>query len=290
MSSFCIVDVCTLAEVASPFVPRPITTTSAAQQIAQQIRLGILRGELAPGERLPSESEMAAEFSVSRSTIRETMKLLSAQQMVEATRGAAGGTFVRLPEPEDAAAAMGDMISLWFNAGSTSVTEVNAAREWIERGCTIMAARSRTADELDAIRTTVEAMEVPGIDIDAMLEIDIDFHVAVSRAAHNAVLELAMNAIHIVRPYTNTMLVPLLSIETIAAQHRAIYEAIAASDPDSARAAFDRHVEHLEDVRMRALAQRGTDDVPVSELTHEAHPDFDRIRDRVLNRPARSKP
>jgi GntR family transcriptional repressor for pyruvate dehydrogenase complex len=273
--------------VASQFVPRPITTASAAHQIAEQIRLGILRGELPPGQRLPSEAELATEFAVSRGTIRETMKLLSAQQLVEATRGASGGTFVRLPEPDDLAAAMGDTIALWFNAGSTSVAEVNAAREWIERGCTIMAVHNRTDEDLARIRAAVEAMEAPDIEMDEMLELDIDFHHAISQAAHNAVLELAMKAIHIVRPYTNTMLVPLLSIEKIASQHRVIYEAVVARDEARARAAFDVHMEHLEEVRPRALADRRAEEVPVSELTHEAHPAVERIRARILGRPPR---
>jgi GntR family transcriptional regulator, transcriptional repressor for pyruvate dehydrogenase complex len=256
----------------------------AAQQIAEQIRLGIMRGELAPGERLPPEVELAAEYSVSRGTIRETMKLLSAQHLVESTRGAAGGTFVRLPEPENVAATMGDSISLWFNAGSTSLSEVNAAREWIERGCVVMAARSRDAGDLEQIRAAVEAMEAPGIGMDEMLAIDIDFHVAVCRAARNAILELAMTAIHIVRPYTNTMLVPLLEIAAIASQHRAIYEAIAAGDEPAAVRAFDAHIAYLDATREEALADQRPEDVRVAALTHEAHPDFERIRARVLDR------
>src|SRR4051812_32745651 len=149
----------------------------AAQQIAEQIRLGIMRGELAPGERLPRELELAAEYSVSRGTIRETMKLLAAQHLVESTRGASGGTFVRLPEPENVAATMGDSISLWFNAGATSVAELNAARAWIERGCVVIAARSCQLADLEQIRVAVEAMEAPGIAMDDMLALDIDFHV-----------------------------------------------------------------------------------------------------------------
>jgi GntR family transcriptional regulator, transcriptional repressor for pyruvate dehydrogenase complex len=130
-------------------------------------------------------------------------------------------------------------------------------------------------------------MEAPGIEMDEMLELDIDFHVAISRATHNSVLELAMNAIHIVRPYTNTMLVPLLSIEKIARQHRAIFQAIDARDEELARATFDIHVAHLEEVRQRALADRRAEEVPVSELTHEAHPAVERIRARILGRPPR---
>jgi GntR family transcriptional repressor for pyruvate dehydrogenase complex len=267
-----------------PFLPRPITTTSAAQQIAEQIRTGILRGQLPPGHRLPSESDLAAEYEVSRGTIRETMKLLSATQLVEATRGAGGGTFVRLPEPDSAAAAMSDTLSLWFNAGSTSLAEVNAAREWIERGCVKMAVRNAQDDDLAAIREAVEAMEAPGIAMDDMLALDIDFHVAISRAAHNAVLELAMNAVHLVRPYSNTMLVPLLRIATIAEQHRAIYEAISARDEPAAERAFEVHMAHLADVLERALADERAEDVSLATLTSEAHPEVERIRSRVMSR------
>jgi len=188
------------------FAPRPITTASAAAQIAEQLRTAIMRGDLQPGHRLPSEIELAADYAVSRGTIRETMKILSSAQLVETARGAAGGTFVRVPEPGSVAAAMGDTISLWFAAGSTTLAEVNAAREWIERGCVMLATVNRDAQDLEAIGAAVEAMEAPGLTMDDMLAIDIDFHVAISRAAHNAVLELAMNAIHLVRPYTNTML------------------------------------------------------------------------------------
>lgn len=267
-----------------PFLPRPITTTSAAQQIAEQIRAGILRGQLPPGHRLPSESDLAAEYAVSRGTIRETMKLLSATQLVEATRGAGGGTFVRLPEPDSAAAAMSDTLSLWFNAGSTSLGEVNAAREWIERGCLKMAVRNAQDDDLAAIRDAVEAMEAPGIGMDDMLALDIDFHVAISRAAHNAVLELAMNAVHLVRPYSNTMLVPLLRIATIAEQHRAIYEAISAHDEAAAERAFEAHMAHLGDVLEQALADQRAEDVSLGTLTSEAHPEVERIRSRVVSR------
>lgn len=78
-------------------------------------------------------------------------------------RGASGGTFVQLPEPESVSAMMGESILLWFNSGTTSLAEVNAAREWIERRCVRSAARNRTDENIEAIR---EAMEAPGIGMD----------------------------------------------------------------------------------------------------------------------------
>lgn len=270
-----------------PFAPRTISTAGAAAQIADQLLEAIRRGQLPPGRRLPSEVELAAEYGVSRGTIRETFKLLASRGLVESTRGAAGGTFVRLPEPDRVAAAMGETISLWFNAGETSVAELTDARAWIERGCVKLAARAAHPEDLDAIRVAVEAMEEPGVDMEAMLALDIDFHAGVSAAARNAVLELAMNAVLLVRPYTNTMLVPLLAISTIARQHRAIYEAVAAGDEVAAEAALDAHLGYLDEVREQALADQRPEDVPVAALTAEAHPAFERVRDRVLARKAR---
>jgi GntR family transcriptional regulator, transcriptional repressor for pyruvate dehydrogenase complex len=267
------------------FVPQPIQTAGAAHQIAEQIRLGILKGQLRPGHRVPSEADMAAEYAVSRGTIRETMKLLSATQLVESSRGAGGGTFVRLPEPGRVAATLGETVALWFSAGSTTLKEINDARAWIELGCVRFAAGAATAADLEAVREAVEAMEAPGVELEQMLAIDIQFHVAVSRAAHNAALELAMSAIHLVRPYSNTMLMPFLDVATIAAQHRAIYEAIASGDAAAAEAAHQRHMDHLDETRRRALEDRDGADVPVADLLEEAHPAFEEIRERILRRP-----
>lgn len=265
-----------------PFVAHPIQTLSAAAQIAQQLRNAIVSDQLPPGYRLPSEAELAAEYHVSRGTIRETIKILAAQRLVESTRGAKGGTTVRHPEPKEVAEAMADSITLWFNAGSTSLAQVNDARACIEHGCVVMTSRDRDDEDLDHIRRPVEAMETPGVDIDDMLALDIEFHDALCRAAHNPVMELAMTAIHAVRPYTNAMIAPLLEIEVIAAQHRAIYEAIAERDEHAATDAFERHVTYLHEVRMQALADRRPEDISIESL-EEMRPPIDRVRHRSTN-------
>ncbi|HEX3832429.1 MAG TPA: winged helix-turn-helix domain-containing protein, partial [Solirubrobacteraceae bacterium] len=81
--------------------------------MAQQLRNAIVSDQLPDGYRLPSEAELAAEYHVSRGTIRETIKILAAQRLVESTRGAKGGTTVRHPEPKEVAEAMADSITLW---------------------------------------------------------------------------------------------------------------------------------------------------------------------------------
>jgi GntR family transcriptional regulator, transcriptional repressor for pyruvate dehydrogenase complex len=256
----------------------------AAQQIADRIRARILTGDLAPGDRLPSEVELADEHRVSRGTIRETLKLLAAAQLVRPARGAAGGTFVRHPDPDVLATRVGQTLALWFTAGNTTLAEVDDARGWIEEGCVRLAAAVRTEADLAAIRLAVEALEPPPEALDDVLAIDLDFHVAVSRAAHNAVLELAMKAVHLVRPYTNTVLMELLDYTRVAAQHRAIYTRIADEDADGAAVALREHLAYLHDARDQALAmdQRAAFDVPLAALGAEAHPALERARERIL--------
>jgi DNA-binding FadR family transcriptional regulator len=267
---------------ASGFEPRPIRTAGVAQQIADQIRESILSGRLAPGHRLPSELELAEEYGVSRGTIRETMKILAAAQLVQPARGATGGTFVRHPDSDVLAATVAETLALWFTTGSTSIGEVDVARAWIEEGCVRLAAEVRDEEDVAAIRAAVEAMEPPPRGLDDNLAIDLDFHIAVSRAAHNAVLELAMKAVHLVRPHTNTVFMRLIDYRIVAAQHRAIFEGIEAREPERAVHALRGHLAYLVDTRDRALAERTAVDVPLATLGAEAHPAIENARARIL--------
>jgi DNA-binding FadR family transcriptional regulator len=253
------------------FEPSPITRESAAQQIAGQIRAAMLAGDLEAGQRLPGEHELAERYGVSRPTVREAMRLLSSDGLVRATRGATGGTFTALPAPDAVANSLSETIELWFRAGSTTAAEVEQARSWIERGCVRLAAEHRTEADLHAIRAAVDDARDPTIDIDRFLALDIEFHVAISRAAHNGVLELAMTAIHLARPRTNTLLLSQLKPELILDQHDAIVTAIAAQDPDDADHAFQAHLEHLLTIRNEALEPRDPKHIPVASL-HEEHP------------------
>lgn len=260
-----------LALMSSAFEPAPIHRESAAQQIAGQIRAAMLTGDLEAGQRLPSELQLAERYGVSRPTVREAMRLLAADGLVRATRGASGGTFIAHPAPDAVAGSLSETIELWFRAGSTSAAEVEQARGWIERGCVRLAAENHTEADLEAIRSAVEGARDPSIDIDRFLALDIEFHVAISRAAHNGVLELAMTAIHLARPRTNTLLLSQLQPERIVEQHAAILDAIAARDPEAADRAFRVHLEHLLTIRAEALEQRDAHQIAVASLQEE-HP------------------
>jgi GntR family transcriptional repressor for pyruvate dehydrogenase complex len=117
------------------------------------------------------------------------VRILAADGLVRAPRGAAGGQFTPLPAPDAVAGSLSETIALGFRAGSTSAAEANQARSRIKRGRVRLAAENHTDADLRTIGSAVDGARDPAIDMDRFPELDSDFHVAISRAAHNGVLE-----------------------------------------------------------------------------------------------------
>jgi GntR family transcriptional repressor for pyruvate dehydrogenase complex len=249
-----------------PLVVRPISVRSAASQIVEQLRAAIVDGTLRSGDRLPSEHQLARDFGVSRGTVREAIRTLSASNLVVSTRGAAGGTFISTPNATDVATQIRDQLALWFRAGNISLAEVDHARHVLERECVQLAATNRTEEDLAAIRAPVESSRALSLDDDQWLQTDVEFHTAVSRAAKNSILELAMTAVHLVRPRTNRLVLEALERSDIADQHWAMYEAIRDRDPAQAVAAFERHFDYLHQAQQQVLIDRDASDVAVLDI------------------------
>jgi DNA-binding FadR family transcriptional regulator len=96
----------------------------AAELVAAALRTRILRRELLPGDRLPAESLLMSHYGVSRPTLREALRLLEAQELLEVRRGARGGGVVRQPSTRPAIEA----ISLWLLLSQPGVTRVSEER------------------------------------------------------------------------------------------------------------------------------------------------------------------
>ncbi|MEF2977306.1 FadR/GntR family transcriptional regulator [Subtercola sp. YIM 133946] len=253
------------------FDPQPLERRDASGQIARQLRSAISTGVWAVGQQLPTEQELAELFDVARATAREALKILSATGLVTSARGSRGGTFVAVPEASLVAEQLSDSIQLWYRAGNVSLQDVDEARWVLEMQCVDLAARRRTDDDLAAISRPVEASRDLDMDIVEWLDLDLEFHTAVTRAARNQILELSMMSVHLMRPVTNTVFVELLDRQSVTDQHEAIYLAIAAGDPKKAQDAFQTHVSYLDDVRRKALADVDASEVIVSSLPAVRH-------------------
>jgi DNA-binding FadR family transcriptional regulator len=206
------------------------------EQIAQRLADDIREGALVPGERLPSERELARTLEVSRASVREALASLALQGVVETRHGA--GTFVVGPPPSDGVA---------HDASPSAVLEARTALEpQVARLAAARAQRDETAEKLLA------AMEAEPVDIATWNASDRLFHRQLAAMTGNPVL-LAF-ADH-VATLMDEPLWQRLRDDSIAeagrtrihvAEHRMIYEAIVAGD---AEAAAFYSVQHINRVR-----------------------------------------
>ncbi len=216
----------------------------AYQQVSNQLQELIMKGTLAVGERLPAEGEMALQFGVSRSTVREALRGLSSQSLVHTKRGVNGGTFVAEPNPEHVQTYLETTIGLLSVADVVSVDEILEARELIEVPSARLAAVRRDEDQLQRLKATLDTGAE--VDLAADFEGHKDFHVAVMEASGNRLLEV------IARPMFSVLRTRFMrdraSPEFGAAvdrDHRDICDAIAAGDAEASARLMHNHLERL---------------------------------------------
>src|SRR5574337_1196105 len=122
--------------------------------IEASIRREIYKGTLAPGQKLPNEFELARQFNVGRSAVREALKVLELAGLLVVRRGYNGGTFVAPPDFEDASEA----ITLTFNPGNTSVDQLIEACQVIEGRAAELAAERASALEVTDLEEMIQQM------------------------------------------------------------------------------------------------------------------------------------
>lgn len=244
-----------------------VESHTAAETIAGQVRDALIDGRIKPGDRLATEPEMAGDFGVSRSTVREAIRILRGQGFVQTLRGAKGGHFIVSPQTDVVAESVGETFGLWFEAGTVSVAEVDEARNIVEAACVRLAAERRTDADLVAIAAVLEESMVDDQPLTAFLELDVRFHRSIARAARNRLLELPMAAIHLVRPRTNRLL-RRHDRTAVRQQHKTLYETIRDGDPDAAEAAFHEHAAYIAREREAAVQEqrRAASEIAVGEL------------------------
>src|SRR5215213_2395287 len=108
------------------------STTGASEEIAGLIRRWLEEQRLQPGERIGTEQDLAAEFGVSRPTLREALRLLSASHLIRVGRGRSGGIFVASTPSEGMSRNVSESIALMLSAQSISMAELLDARLSLE--------------------------------------------------------------------------------------------------------------------------------------------------------------
>ena len=161
----------------------------AYAQVANQLSELIVGGVLKPGDRLPTESDLAVSFGVSRSTVREALRVLSTKGLVRTARGVSGGTFVAEVDPAEISEVIRRNIGLLSGSDSMPPFELLEARQLLEVPAAALAAKRRTDADIEALRSVIKLESSEG-ERTGQFERSRDFHATLLDSAGNRLLEL----------------------------------------------------------------------------------------------------
>lgn len=230
---------------------KPIKTLSIIDQVSEQMTNLILDGTLRPGDLFPAEVELAEQLNVSRTVIRESKKSLIGMGLLETREKR---TYVR----SDIFDAAVDLFSLGFRLEPGSVEELIDARRVIETGAVVLAAKRANDEILAKLRRLLDQQKdaIEKGDKAAFAESDLEWHSTITKAAQNRLLAKMVLTIHNMLGVliATTLEVPESDKDAYAA-HKKITEAISNHDADAARNAMNDHLNHIQGIINRLMAE-----------------------------------
>ncbi|WP_089248195.1 FadR/GntR family transcriptional regulator [Rhodococcoides kyotonense] len=212
----------------------------ASDVLANELRERILSGEYEEGTPLPPERELVVQTKMSRTTVREALRILEVQGLVRIKAGRAGGAFVQRPGGES----MASSVALLIRGQQIRLAALLETREALEPFCARLAAKNRTTEDLKALDAANDAIVTAEGDLDAFLSANVDWHVAVAHASKNELLMGMMTALSraIYAATENEGFVDETVRNTTVRAHKSITRAIRDRDPDAAVRRMTRHV------------------------------------------------
>lgn len=224
------------------------------EQIVQHVEQEILSGALVPGERLPAERDLAAQFGVSRASIREALSALQSRGLIESRQG--GGTVVRVTPDTSLSMPLADQ----FARSGVAIRNPLEVRAIFEPQTAALAAERATPAELATMRDLVRAQEVTVAAGRLGIDEDTAFHFAIAQASHN---ELIMTIVsHINEALRETREWSMRAESGTACSityHRRILSAIEARDASAAQAAMAEHLRSVQDLALSWIRDRAAD-------------------------------
>jgi GntR family transcriptional regulator, transcriptional repressor for pyruvate dehydrogenase complex len=216
--------------------------TTVTHRAIEAIKARIAMGELVPGQRLPTERDLAADLGLSRSSMREAIRALTVMGVLEARHGA--GIYVTQLNPGDLLETFGVVAEI--SRGDTLLHLVQV-RKILEPAAAAAAAARIDEDGLVRLRAEMTAME-RGTTAEEIVGHDLEFHRIITEAAGNPVLGAILAGLNsrtfrarVWRGYREEGVFPRTNSE-----HDAIYRALVERDPDGARVAAAVHIGEVE--------------------------------------------
>lgn len=239
--------------------------------VVRQVEQLILRGILRPGERLPSERDLADKLGVSRPSLRDAIADLADRGLLVSRAGS--GIFVA----DVLGSAFSPALIQLFAQHDEAVFDYIAFRRDIEGLAAERAASLGTETDLKVIDTICEKMEAAHQKRDPSDEaqLDAEFHMAIIEASHNVImLHMLRSMFDLLRQgvfYNRQMMFKnRMTRDQLLDQHRAINAAIQARDPEAARTAVAAHMDYVEQAYHDQMRAEKNERIAQQRLEHEA--------------------
>lgn len=216
---------------------RPLRGMTISSQIVGRIRDALFAGELATGDVLGSEADLVKQFGVSRMSVRDALRSLEAMGIVEIRMGAKGGATIAAGSSDRFA----DALAIQLVLLGVTRDEILQARAALESMTAALAAAHASESDLASMRDLLDEARCHLDDPQRSAALGEKFHMAVARAAGNAVLIAQMKAMREVlcrpaEPLVRSRAKRMLEI------HTELYKLIAAGDVERARSSMESHV------------------------------------------------
>jgi len=212
---------------------KPIDRKKASEQVAEQIRNSIFGGFLRPGQRLPSERDLAEQFDVTRTTLREALKKLESLKLIFIRHGdrATVLDYMRHGSLD----ILADLLSRKDKLNTGLIENVMEGRVIIGAEVTRLAARRRTDDDLLNLDEAIVALESALHDEDPYREAEFEFFHVLATTSHNVFFVLLLNSIRKLYLANPETFQPLLGVpEETLQNHREVVDAVRRQEADAA--------------------------------------------------------
>jgi GntR family transcriptional repressor for pyruvate dehydrogenase complex len=222
-------------------VYKAVQTSRLYEQIVRQIEESVQKGTLKEGDQLPAERELAQQFGVSRTAVREAIKALHEKGLVDAFPGR--GTFITSGQSNSMRQSLDRILKSGQADGAAHLVEI---REILESEIAALAAVRADEEDLATMREAVAVMDNAGQDADAYIEADLDFHLALAEAAANPfVLSLIDSIVGLLREQRlRTFYVDGGPVRG-QVHHKRILAAVQCRDEQGAREAMQAHLRQV---------------------------------------------
>jgi DNA-binding FadR family transcriptional regulator len=220
---------------------------SKAEHVAQQLLERILAAKLEPGSTFATEAELLSQFNVSRPTLRESLKLLESQGVLDLRPGPGGGIIVREPSTD----LLAHGLSVYLRMHKVPFSTVIKAREVIEPALAYEAAVNGSDADFAELEASIARMKDLNAqrDQEAFIEENRVFHGIIARASGNKVLEVFWDTISILAHGEHHGIRYSVGNQAhVIKAHQRILEACRKRDGDAAAAAMEKHVSGLENL------------------------------------------